>query len=94
MKRQLGSFPPDFEPWFTMWDSVLFFPTGDQSNTPLYGHIGDLGSIPCHQHRACKALVKCEDKYPPRHCPHCGVDTKIEEREARARGEAWLPVSI
>lgn len=94
VKKELGSYPPDFEPWFLMWDSVLFLPNADARNVPLYGHMGDAGLIPCHQHRSCKALIKVTDKYPPRVCVHCGVDTLKEHNDAKARGELselWLP---
>lgn len=86
-KRELGSYPADFEPYFLMWDSVLFFPDANTSNIPLYGDMDEIGSIPCYQHRSCGALVKLTDKYPKRVCPHCGVDTLQEYKEQKAREE-------
>jgi hypothetical protein len=77
---ELGNTRPDFEEYFLMWDSVLFYPEpGKRENEiPLYFHAGEHGSIPCHQHRFCKALIKAETRFPPRVCPHCEVDTQME----------------
>lgn len=97
MKRELGSIPADFEPWFVMWDSVLFLPGANTENIPLYGHTDEIGSIPCYRHRTCGALVKLDDKFPKRVCPHCGVDTKLEyanlsqEGKVDAFGAAYIP---
>jgi len=93
MKKELGSFPADFEEWFLMWDSVLFFPNAEIRNIPLYGHTGEVGSIPCHKHRSCGALVKADSPYPPRTCPHCKVDT-LDERKKEIESQEkklWLP---
>lgn len=93
MAKELGSYPADFEEWFLMWDSVLFMPDANVKNIPLYGHVGEIGTIPCHQHRACKALVRADTKYPPRVCPHCNADTLKEFRSQpeEAREVLWLP---
>jgi hypothetical protein len=90
VKRELGSFPSDYEPWFDMWDSVLFLPNADAKNIPLYKHVDGIGTIPCHQHRFCKALVRAESKYPPRVCPHCKVDTLKEAKEQKVHGSGVI----
>lgn len=79
--KELGSYPADFELYFLMWNSVLFYPNPADTSAAreiLHGHAGATGTIPCHQHITCEALVKAETKYPPRTCPHCHIDTKLE----------------
>lgn len=78
MTKELGDFKSDFEEWFLMWDSVLFYPNPMDKNVVIHSHAGEGGVIPCHQHRACKGLVKVESPFPPRICPGCGVDSKLE----------------
>ena len=77
---EIGHTRPDFEDFFLMWDSVLFYPNpmAKENEILLAGHSGDNGVIPCHQHRACKSCVKAETRFPPRVCPHCGKDTQHE----------------
>lgn len=89
--RELGNYPPDFEEHFLMWDSVLFFPNPMSKQVIVHGHKGESGTIPCHQHRACKALVLADTKYPPRVCPGCGVDTLREFRiqPEEVRDQLW-----
>lgn len=66
----------DFEPYFLAWDSVLFYPASDNpSNRQISGYRGDNAAVPCHQHITCNGLVLAEEKYPPRICPHCHIDT-------------------
>lgn len=80
MKRDLGSHKIDKEPYFDMWNCVLFAPSSEASEgrSLLSGHAGSTGTIPCFQHKTCGALVKCEDVKPPRTCPHCHADTAKE----------------
>jgi hypothetical protein len=70
----------DYEPYFEMWNSVLFYPNPDakENEILLAGHRGDLGSLPCHQHKTCGGLIKAVSKYPPRVCVHCKADTAQE----------------
>jgi predicted RNA-binding Zn-ribbon protein involved in translation (DUF1610 family) len=81
VKREIGSIAPDFEPYFLMWDSVLFFPDANSKNAPIFGHVDQIGSIPCYVHTTCGAHVRLDDKFPKRFCPACGADTMIEARE-------------
>ena len=83
----------DFEEWFLMWGSVLFYPNPMNRDTVIHKHAGNAGVIPCHQHKACKALVKADTKYPPRVCPGCGVDTQQEFQKLpeESRQQLWLP---
>lgn len=77
--KDLGSYSVDFDEYFMMWDSVLFFPNPeDPKNSILFGHSGDVGLIPCHKHRSCGANIKVESPFPPRVCIHCHVDTRKE----------------
>jgi hypothetical protein len=71
----------DFEPYFLMWDSVLHFPNPalpKDGHIRIHGYRGNLGSIPCHRHRACGGLVHASQKIPPKVCPECGSDTSTE----------------
>lgn len=89
--RELGNQHADFESYFLRWNSVLFYPNPEntaEAKKILHGHSGEAGVIPCHQHKTCEALVRADSKFPPRVCPHCGIDTNIELTEEE---RAWLP---
>jgi len=84
----------DYEPYFEMWDSVMFYPNlASGVKQEIYGHTGEAGMMPCYQHQTCGAMVKLGafnlGKYPPRVCPGCKVDTakeiakKIEDNEEK-----------
>jgi len=72
----------DYEPYFEMWNSVMHYPNparNERTNpNPIHGHRGDEQVIPAHQHKTCQGLVRAVEKYPPRVCPVCGVDTALE----------------
>jgi hypothetical protein len=91
-RRELGSYPPDFEPWFLRWNSVMFFPNPLVPKTPVYGWTGEAGTLPCHEHKTCKAKVLAKNPYPPRVCPGCGIDT-LTEQEKVAEMEKTLGAS-
>lgn len=73
----------DYEEYFERWNSVLFMPNPEAKETdiPVIGHTGDVGTFPCHQHKTCEGLIKATGPYPPRVCQHCGVDTKLEQEQ-------------
>lgn len=73
----------DFEPFFLRWNSVMFYPNPEnrENERLLHGYAGEGGVIPAHQHKTCEGLVNATTKYPPRVCPHCGVDTDTELTE-------------
>lgn len=75
----------DYEPYFEMWNSVLHFPNPSLpkvKHVTIHGFSGDLGSVPCYQHKTCGAFVLLgafnNGKYPPRICPGCQADTSLE----------------
>jgi len=71
----------DFEPYFLRWNSVLHYPRPGlprSQRQKIHNYTGEEGSVPCHQHKTCEALVWANVKYPPRVCPGCGVDTATE----------------
>jgi hypothetical protein len=75
----------DYEPYFDMWDSVLHYPNPEipkSQHQKIHGYTGDLGSVPCYQHKTCGGLVLLgafgNGKYPPRVCPECSCDTSKE----------------
>lgn len=81
----------DFDPYFLMWNCVLFYPDPENRNLEnrvLFNHSGNDGSIPCFQHKTCGSLVRCQGKYPPRKCPGCEADTALEQKMREARGES------
>src|SRR4051812_16388270 len=76
----------DYEPYFEQWNSVLHYPNPalpKAEHLTIHGYSGDLGSVPCYQHKTCGGLVLLgafsNGEYPPRVCPECGVDTAKEE---------------
>lgn len=81
--RELGSYPPDFEEWFHQWNSVLFFPNPTAKDIQIHGWSGEPGTLPCHEHKTCKAKVYAKSPYPPRVCPGCWVDTLHEREKVR-----------
>jgi hypothetical protein len=78
----------DYEPYFERWNSVLHFPNPalpKSQHQKIHGYSGDLGSIPCYQHKSCGGLVivgLTGSKYPPVFCPECGKNTKTEAEVA------------
>lgn len=57
---------PVFEPYFLMWDSVLFQPHGSHEQYPMYVH------------KTCRQGYRTKSKFPVKICPNCGVDTSTE----------------
>lgn len=85
----------DFEEYFLMWNSVLFYPNPVNRNVVIHGYSGNAGTIPCHEHKTCKAKVAARSPFPPRVCPGCGADTLKEiQSQSEERKELWLPSSI
>lgn len=78
--KALADQTKDYEPYFDRWNCVLFYPSHDDPNREriLHGHSGDIGSVPCFQHKTCMCLVKVIEIKPPRVCPHCHIDTVTE----------------
>jgi hypothetical protein len=71
----------DFEPYFYAWNSVLHYPNPalpKEKQQPIFGFLGEAGMMPCHQHKTCGALVFASEKYPPKVCPNCQIDTSLE----------------
>jgi hypothetical protein len=78
-RRELGSYPPDYEPWFERWNSVMFYPNPTARKLDIFGWSGESGTLPCHEHKTCKSKVLAKNPYPPRVCPGCGIDTLVEQ---------------
>lgn len=84
----------DYEPYFEMWNSVLYYPNPELPKSQLpkvHGRRGDGGSIPCHHHKTCGALVEAEEVFPPKVCPGCGVDTATEVNRRETPSGISLP---
>lgn len=76
----------DFQTYFLMWNSVLHFPNPmSPVRQKIHGYNGELGTIPCHQHKTCGGMVHATVKYPPRVCPECHRDTQAEHDESEKR---------
>lgn len=79
----------DFEPYFLRWDSCMFYPNpgNPKAHEAIKGYSGDGGVLPVHRHQTCQGLVNATQKYPPRVCPHCLIDTSTETTEEERRAD-------
>ena len=83
-KRELGSYPPDFEEWFLQWNSVLFFPNPTAKASRIYSD-GLAKRDRCHAMSTRRARPRCSQKIHIRLVSAPAVELTLFENERK-----WL----